>query len=144
MPRSIDFTKRTILQRGKYSTGLSAGELQNKDVNTRIIDVAKAVDWLIRDRRPDYIDFYNITVASAAPTYIRLDHNFGCAVRWYVVDWAASTSYIYWCLDRMAPDSNGTYASVPASVGATDPLNQLVLRFYDMSGTAAIRVEPIL
>lgn len=86
-----------------------------------LTNLVQLVEELARDRLPQRIDFEDIAVTSVA---VRLEHRFGCRVRWHLVDWV--------------PTSTGT-APIFEKTNATT--SDVLVLLSGAAGTATIRVE---
>lgn len=49
---------------------------------------------LVDDRRPDFIDYedYSVAGTTGTPQQYRFAHQFGARVRWYAVDWVSGSA----------------------------------------------------
>ena len=113
---------------GKLRRAVSQESSYDGDV-TKLAEVLRKIGERIglleSVQRPDYNE-YELEVTYG--TTYTLQHNFGGAVRWYVVDWAP-------------PEDNGFTDIAPAFVRSPNTISgSLILNCYS-TGKAVIRVE---
>jgi hypothetical protein len=92
-----------------------------KELARFLIRLFRDVALLKRRWRPRWIDYEDLALDATGTTKVRLTHNFGGRVRFWIVDW------------------DGVSSPAPARHSDTDD-NALVLVSY-VAGTATVRVE---
>lgn len=103
-----------------------ARDVSDPDKLVRIVNrIRDDVRLLGTSTAPDSIDFEDLP-AGASGVKITLPHRMGCRVRWYVIDWTAT--------------SPGVGAIPTLTKHSTSDANTLVLVSY-VAGTVSIRVE---
>lgn len=93
-----------------------------------IRDLQSSVRSLQAAQKPDYTEFaVNLVVAQD----IRLNHGYGCPVRWYVVDWADATT-----------DATAVGPQLRRLQANCTPDSLYLTNGTTVIGTVVIRVEP--
>lgn len=124
-PRTIRLSgvSRSRAPAPQYRKAITRATVADQDELAALLErMAQAIDAFVRLAPKPRIDFEDITCTSG--TDVRLTHNFGCRVRWWVVDWVGSAA------PNLRKDTTNTTADI------------LVLD-CGQTGTATIRVEAI-